>query len=57
MNRLKEIRERLNDIWYSGQGPAGGDIRPENREEFDALLNEEIELLSKEFELLYGEER
>jgi hypothetical protein len=54
-DRLKEVRDRLNDIWYSGYGPAGGDIRPEHREEFNALLNEEHKLLSEEYERLYGE--
>jgi len=47
MSRLDEIRKRLNEIWFSGRGPAGGDIRPEDREEFIRLLDEEERLLNK----------
>lgn len=38
----EERKARLNDIWFSGRGPAGGDICPEDQEEFHQLLQEEV---------------
>jgi hypothetical protein len=43
--RLKVVRARLNEIWYDGIGPAGGDIRPQDLAEFEVLLQEEEAIL------------
>jgi len=45
--RLVEIKDRLNDIWFGGKGPAGGDIHECDKEEFYSLLREETKLLKQ----------
>ena len=47
VERLKQIRHRLNEIWFDGNGPAGGEIRAKDSREFNSLLKEEETLLGE----------
>ena len=46
-HRLAKIKARLNEIWFNGNGPAGGDILLRDKREFDELLEEESNIRSK----------
>jgi len=46
-HRLAKIRARLNEIWFGGNSPAGGDVLPRDKREFDELLEEESNIRSK----------
>ena len=45
--RMKEITYRLNEIWFDGEGPAGGEIDPKCRKEFKDLLDEQDRLFKE----------